>query len=222
MTIKPLLFYMRAADYPEIEQELKKIPCDKFITNYMPYPFPHDLAREFFLEHTEYDYLIVQPQDLLFTKSDFEKLMLELNKNDFDVLSCVCNVERMGHPNHFKMAICKKIPSLDRLRRVYNWIPNGDLGIIEIEFQGMVCAAIHRRIIQRKTIDGEWFFKGTVHKGTGQFLAAPDLTFAHVCKNNGIKQYADTRIKLIHYANHKPNLVGIKEASTTFIKFDDN
>ena len=212
---------MNAADYPVIQDNLHKIPCDKFIVNYTPYPHPHNLAREFFLEHKEYTHLIVQPQDLLITKKDYQALIKRLEKKDYDVLSAVCNVEREGHPNHHKWAVCKKIPSMDRGQRYYNWIPETDkkLGILQVEFQGMVMAAISRRIIERKTIEGEWFFKGTTHSGIGQFLAAPDLTFCHCCKDAGIPIYADTDIRLIHYSNHKPNLVGKKKATTNFIKY---
>lgn len=48
MEIKPLLVYLQAGDYPEVLEPLKDIPCDKLILKYMAYPWPHDLAREFF------------------------------------------------------------------------------------------------------------------------------------------------------------------------------
>jgi len=211
---------MNAADYPGIQRALKEIPCDKFIVNYTPYPHPHNLAREFFLSHKEYTHLIIQPQDLLVTKEDYLSLIESVK--DYDVLSCVCNVEREGHPDHHKWNICKKIPSKDRLKRYYNWFPETDkkLGIVQVEFQGMAFTIISRNIIERHTLDGEWIFKGAIHSGIGQYLAAPDLTFCHCCLDLNIPIYTNTDIRLIHYSNHKPNLVGKREASTTFIKYN--
>jgi hypothetical protein len=219
-SINPLLFYMNAADYPEIQKDLKEIPCDKFITNYMPYPYPHNLARDFFLEHKEYTHLIVQPQDLHAKKEHYEKLIETVSETGYDVVSCVCNVEREGHRDFNKWAICKKIPSLDRNQRYYNWVPKGAVkGLVQVEFQGMVFACISRKIIESINLNAEFCFRGTIHVSSNQFAAAPDLTFCHEMKKKGIPIYANTDIELFHYANHKPNLVGKKEASTTFIKY---
>jgi len=218
--MKPLLFYMNASNYAQILEDLHNIPCDKFIVNYTPYPHPHNLARDFFLAHPQYTHLIVQPQDLHVKKEHYEKLIETVEKTGHDVVSCVCNVEREGHPHHNMWAICKKIPSKDKQRRKYNWVPATDekLGLMEVEFQGMVFTCISRRVIERKMIDGEWAFKGTVHVGNDRFLAAPDLTFAHCCRELAIKQYADTDIRLVHYANHKPSLVNKNLSSTEYIQ----
>jgi len=223
--INPLLFYMNTSDYEEINRKLELIPCSKFITNYLPYPFPHDLARDFFLEHTEFSHLIVMPQDLEPpTPEEFKQLMQIVHLGDYDVLSCVCNVERPGHKDFYKWAICKELPSLDKTKRKYNWFPSTDekLGVVKVEFQGMVFAVIARRIIERKMIDGEYVFKGTMHRDNNQFSAAPDLTFCHACKKLGIDIHANTDIRLKHYANHKPTKVGKEQGSTKFIKYEDN
>ena len=219
--MKPLLFYMRASNYPEIERDLRDIPCDKFYTNYMHYPFPHNLARDFFLAHEEYTHLIVQPQDLHATKADYEKLIETVEKTGYDVVSCVCNVEREGHPNYDKWAICKKIPSRDGNKRYYNWVPqtSAKMGILSVEFQGMVFCCIARKVVERKMIDGEYVFKGAIHASTNPYAMAPDLTFCHCCKELGIPIYANTDIRLKHYANHKPSLVGKRLSSTQHVKY---
>lgn len=219
--IKPLLFYMNTSDYPEILKDLKGIPCDQYHVNYMPYPHPHNMARDCFLNHDEYTHLIVVPQDLHAKKEHYEKLIKTVQETGYDVVSAVCNVERKGHRNFNKWNICKQIPSLDRNNRYYNWMPACDekLGLVQVEFQGLAMACISRAIMQRTTIEGEPLFKGTVHVGTNQFLAAPDLTFSHCCKNAGIPMYADTDIRIEHYANHKPTLVGKSLTSASFIKY---
>lgn len=211
---------MNTGDYPEILKDVHDIPCDKFIVNYSPYPHPHNLAREFFLNH-DYTHLIVVPQDLHAKKEHYQKLIETVKDTGYDVVSAVCNVERQGHPNNHKWAICKKIPSLDRSKRHYNWFPetSENLGVVQVEFQGMVMACISRKVIQRKMIDGEWVFKGTIHSGIGPFLAAPDLTFCHCCLKLGIPIYTNTDIRLMHYANHKPSLVGKRLSSTEYIPY---
>ena len=78
---KYLLFYMNTSDYKNIQKDIKKIPCDKIIIHYMPYPFPHELARDYFLEHEEYSHLIVCPQDLHPTKEAYQELIKTVEKN---------------------------------------------------------------------------------------------------------------------------------------------
>ena len=212
---------MNTGDYPEIKKDLMEIPCDKFITNYFPYPFPHNLVRDFFLEHEEYTHLIVQPQDLHANKEHYAKLIETVKETGYDVVSCVCNVERPMHRDYFKWAICKNIPSMDKSQRMYNWVPSTEdkLGLMKVEFQGMVFACISRKVIERRMIDGEYVFKGTIHRTHENFTAAPDLTFCHCCKHLDIPIYANTDIRLVHYANHKPSKVGKELSSTEFIPY---
>ena len=221
--INPLLFYMNIADYEEIKKDLKEIPCDQYHTNYMPYPMPHNLAREFFINHKEYTHLIVCPQDLHAKKQHYEKLIKTIKETNFDVISSVCNVERPGHRTlSHKWNICKKIPSKDRTRRYYNWVPITAklLGIMQVEFQGFAFTAISRKVMERISIvDGEPLFRGATHKTNERFSAAPDLTFCHNCKAAGIPIYANTDIRITHYANHLPHLVGKKDATIDFIKY---
>lgn len=217
-TIKPLIFYMRAANYPDIIKELDQIPCDKFIVNYMPYPFPHDMARQVFLEHDEYTHLIVMPQDLKVTKEDFDNLMLDIKKYDYPVISCVCNVEEKGHRNFGRWAICAECPSKDYSQRRHNWIPAypEKFGIIQVGFTGFVFCAIKKHVILRmNSRTGEHIFKGCIHTDGSP---SPDLNFCLNCKELGIPIHADTDIRLYHYANHKELLVGKKNPSTILLK----
>ena len=215
--INPLLFYMQAADYPDILEELDKIPCDKFIVKYMPYPWPHNLARDFFLEHEEYTHLIVHPQDLLVKKEHYDALLADIKKYDYPVLSGVCNVERMGHAWANMWAICKICPSKFRNERRYFWVPacKDNIGIMEVEFQGMVFCWIKRDVIERVNLEGEYIFQGTIHTDG---RPAPDLNFCINCKKAGIPIHADTDVRMFHYANHKPSLVNIKPAEKLFIR----
>jgi len=215
MEIKPLLVYLQAGDYPEVLEPLKEIPCDKLILKYMAYPWPHDLAREFFLQHEEYTHLIIHPQDLVVTKEDYFKLYNDIRKYNFPVLSGVCNVSNHGK---FKAlwSISKKLPSLIHNKRYYEFMPMGEgLGIIDVKFQGFIFCFIKRNVIERTTINGDYIFRGAIHINGG---AAPDLTFCHNCDEIGVKIYVDTNVRMKHLATHKDILVFKKDFEILFIK----
>jgi len=158
--IKPLLCYFQAADYPEILAELDKMPCDKLILKYMPYPRPHDYAREFFIEHTEYTHIIIHPQDLVVKLEHYKKLVADLEKYNFPSLAGVCNVGKIGPLKHV-WAVCMELPTLDRDTRHYNWCPMGSgLGILEVKFEGNMFNFIRRDIAEKRMIDGEYVLEG--------------------------------------------------------------
>jgi len=213
--IKPLLVYFKAAIYPDILKELEKIPCDKLILEYYPYPHPHEIARDFFLEHEEYTHLIIQPQDLLVTEEDYHKLFLDVDKYDYPIIAGVCNVERAGLKAGL-MNCCIKCPNRNRNYRKYNWIPFGDLGIIKVGFMGMTFPFIKRSVLERRLIDTEFIFKGCDGKEI-----YPDLNFCNGCKELDIPIHVDTDVKMIHYANHKPNLVGKQSCKQLFIRYEE-
>jgi len=218
--IRPLLIYFKAAIYPDILNELKKIPCDKLILEYYPYPHPHNIARDFFLEHTEYTHLIIHPQDLLVTKEDYLHLKLFVECLDCPVLSGVCNVERPPHRLSGVMNCCIKCPNPDPNKRKYNWIPfpsmPESLGIIQVGFMGFAFTFIKRNVIERRLIDGEFIFKGCDGKEI-----YPDLNFCSNCNDLDIKIMVDTDVRLIHYANHKPSLIGKQSCKQLFIPFHE-
>ena len=219
--IKPLLVYFKAAIYPDILNELKKIPCDKLILEYYPYPHPHDIARDFFLEHTEYTHLIIHPQDLLVTREDYDNLIFDLIENDYPVLSGVCNVERPPHRLSGVMNCCIKCPNRNRDNRKYNWIPfasmPNSLGLMKVGFMGFAFTFIKRNVIERRLIDGEFIFKGCDGKEI-----YPDLNFCNGCKELDIPIIVDTHVQLVHYANHKPSLIGKQSCKQLFIRYEEN
>jgi len=219
--IKPLLVYLKAAIYPNILEELEKIPCDKLIMEYYPYPHPHNLARDFFLAHSEYTHLIIQPQDLLVYVEDYIHLLTDIKRFDPPVISGVCNVDRKGTDYFYYWNICKKCPDRNYLKRRYDYFPKckQSLGIVEVGFSGFPFTWIRRDIIERHTINGDWIFEGSIHRNNG---IAPDCLFCNNCKDIGVKIMADTDVRMLHYANHLPNLVGKEPCKQTFIPYQEN
>jgi len=218
--IKPLLAYLKAAIYPDILNELSKIPCDKLILEYYPYPHPHNIARDFFLEHAEYTHLIIQPQDLLVTKENYDNLVYDILVMDYPVLSGVCNVDRPDTNYFYYWNICKTCPDRNYLKRRYDYFPKckNSLGIVQVGFSGFPFTFIRRDVIERHTINGDWIFEGSIHRNNG---IAPDCLFCNNCKDAGIKIMADTDVRMLHYANHLPNLVGKQSCKTSFIRYEE-
>lgn len=216
--INPLIFYMNTSDYADILAELKNIPCDKLIVHYLPYPHPHEQARNYFLAHEEYTHLIVMAHDVLVKKENYDKLIGLAE--EYDIIAAVCNVEREGHPAFFKLNACVNIPNLDKTKRYYNWIPkNAASGIVKVEFQGNAFTIISRKIIERRDIEGNYLFKGTTHRDNNQFSATPDLIMAHALKKMGIAQYVDLNNQILHYANHLASKVGTINGKIELIKY---
>ncbi len=213
-----LLFYMNTSDYPDILKSIKSWGCDVFICHYMAYPLPHELVREFLINHPEYTHILIHAHDVLFTKQDYENLIKRAD--DFDILAAVCNVEREGHRDYFKMCITNNLPSMDKTKRMYNWIPFGAIekGIIKVLHQGNALTLIKRDTALRRDIEGEYVFKGANNRDTNNFTAAPDLTMSHICNKLNISIHADTRIIGKHYANHKATMIGKTLSKTEFIK----
>ncbi len=201
---------MNTSDYPDILKELKEIPCTKIIINYMPYPHPHNLARDYFLDHPEYTHLIVMAHDCLVTKQNYEDLIKTVLDNpEKKIIAAVCNVERAGHPLNKMMNICFECPSMNKNERHYSWIPfNSVSGLIKVGFQGNAFTIIERSIIERYTIEGAPVFQGTTHRDNLQFSGSPDITMCNKLKKLNIDIWANTEIKILHYANHLASKTG--------------
>lgn len=203
--IKPLLVYFQAADYPDILEELDKIPCDKLFLKYMPYPHVHNYAREFFMQHEEYTHIIIHPQDLIVKKEHYDKLVEDLEKFDYPSLAGVCNVGTKGVLAHV-WAVCMELPTLAKDHRHYNWCPRGkNLGIMQVKFEGNMFNFIRRDIAEKRMMDGEYVFRGT-DNSNGK--ASPDLTFCHNMDKLGLPVYVDTEVIMFHKATHEKIIVG--------------
>jgi len=78
---------------------------------------------------------------------------------------------------------------------------------------------IRRDIIERRTIEGDYIFSGSIHRNNG---IPPDCLFCNNCKDIGIKLMVDTDVRMFHYANHSPSLVGKQTCKQVFIRYEEN
>jgi len=114
------------------------------------------------------------------------------------------------------MNCCIKSPNKNKTFRRYDWIPFGDLGIIKVAFMGMTFPFIKRNVLSRTKIDGTPIFQGKL----GDIY--PDLNFCINCCDLDIPIRVDTSVRMVHYANHRPSLVGVKNCKQVFIRYREN
>jgi hypothetical protein len=217
--IKPLYCYLQPKDIPEVLEPLEQIPCDKLYIKYFPYPYPHRIVREFFLQREQYTHLILHTNDYIVTKQDYEKLISDVEKYPFlEVISGTMNVDLQDELNN--MAFTFDLPTL-HYPRVYNWLPRGLVkGIQRVRHVGFSLTCIKRMVIMDLKIDGRNGFDGTDMDKTEDF--APDLWFSHSCNAANIPIYVDTDIQLHHMRFHGEMLVGKEEPTLEFVKWKEN
>lgn len=139
----------------------------------------YEILRNYFLEHKEYTHFVIAPDDLLIPVSAFEKLVADLNKKDYPVLSGICNFncERFitydmdlavdyNHKNGVEYLLQNEVPHYK------HYLKSGQLkGIKRVAFAGFSLAFIRRDILERvpfgtkaRGIDSDYSYKLLLEK----------------------------------------------------------
>lgn len=172
-------------DLPEVYSALKKCPYDRLYAKYFPEVQAYTLLRNYFLSHAEYTHLVICPDDLIIEKKNVENLRDILEKQPYDVLAGVCNVD-LGE-NRGKLNVTHNLPHPTRWVpergqtgwRTYDWFREDEVteGIFPVKFSGFACQAISREIVERLPFQDDSAFNGTPGMTTG----AIDVMFANQC-----------------------------------------
>lgn len=181
-------------DIEIVSEELKKIPCDKFFVKYHHENDAYRLIRDYFLEHREYDgYLIICPDDLIFTKKDYDILLTDVERLNPPAISGICNVTRdnaywysvsdAGNPEYYYMSWIdiKKLEEPPPIKKV--------------TFVGFSATWIRRDIIEEKKVTFTGMPGGYEDRECGF-----DQRFAIELFKQNIPQYVDCRAKMLHLA----------------------
>ena len=191
---------------------MEKIPCDKLFINYIPYPWPHRIARDYFLTHPEYTHLMIIPNDLIVTLKDYRKMVRNIdNYPMIDVICGVCNVDTEQEKDYW--AICQNLPALGSMD--YQWYPSKikeylQGAIIRVPFAGMPFMCMARHVIEGLTRnEARPGYDGTELFGKDGF--ATDVHLCHNLWNNHIPIYCDTSIEMLHLRYKYDMLVGKKD-----------
>ena len=184
----------------EVENPNLQKECD--ILN-IRYSFEFDAykwARDYFLAHNEYDYLVLATDDIVVKPEHIIQLKKDLEEFKFAVISGIMNVDEKDYPNG-NLNICTCIAMKDRKLRHYDWLdltrlPKDD--IFPVKFAGFGLTAIRRDIVELLP-----FHTDSVFKGTGVASGASlDLVFCWYCHERGIPIYVDKRIFMHHLRTH--------------------
>lgn len=198
--------------------------CDNL---YVRYCFEFDAykwARDYFLEHKEYDYLVIATDDIVVKPEHIIQLKEDLNEFKFAVISGMMNVEETDYPNG-NLNICSCLALKDKKLRQYDWLDKTRLpkdNIFQVKFSGFPLMAIRRDIIEMFPFATDIIFKG---KGM-QFGASLDFVFCWNCHEYGIPVYVDQRIMMHHLRNHGTHQAGERKReiwlNDKMIQFDMN
>ena len=212
------------SDIDEVERWNSKLPCDTLIVRYVNEFMAYEYARGFFLNHKEYDYLVIATDDIVVTPKDITQLQEDLDggipydliqkqerkEKYYPVLSGMMNVDEEDYEDQWgNLNICTELATKDRTARFYVWVKNNQLpieDIFNVKFAGFGLTAIRRDIIE---IPGFNFASDGIFRGTGvEHGASLDLVFAWFCQENHIPQFCDQRINMHHLRHHGMSHVG--------------
>ena len=91
--MNPLLFMPSPRDIPQVKQAWTKLPYDKFIVKYKNQKEAYAEGREFFLQHEEYDYIVICADDLVIQPEDLETLLKDVQEFKFKQLDGICPLD---------------------------------------------------------------------------------------------------------------------------------
>ena len=168
---------------------------------YVRYAFEHDAykwARDYFLKHIEYDYLLIATDDIVVKPEHIRQIKEDLKDFKFAVISGMMNVDQQEYQDQWgNMNICYELAMKDRKLRYYSWVKRNELpdkDIFEVKFAGFGLTAVRRDIIEMIPFNTDSVFKGTgVASG-----ASLDLVFCWYCYELGVPIYVDQRIDMKH------------------------
>lgn len=167
--------------------------------------------RNFFLSHKEYTHLAIIPDDLLVNVAHIDKLVDDLTKNDYPVLSGIsnfaCTTKRFF--NNMTAIEYGKIDALEQLRKTgrydyfkhimnrerYNEIKkqmeNKPNRIIRVIMSSFPVTIIRRDIVEKLEF--------------GMNLMGVDTDFFQKCIKEGVPAYADLDVETLHLKGIEEN-----------------
>lgn len=209
----PKLLFFRAsprANIPDVEiwnRENEK-ECDVL---YVRYAFEFDaykFARDYFLSHKEYDYLVLATDDIIVKPEHLRQLKKDLKTFPFPVIGGMMNVDQHEYMDDWgNLNICQTLGLKDRRLRQYDWYKRNTLpkeDIFQVKFNGFALLAIRRDVVELFPFNSDGVFRGT---GVS-FGASLDFVFCWYCHEHewtekGVKKmsipiYVDQRIDMQH------------------------
>jgi hypothetical protein len=201
-----------------VERWNERLPCDKLIVRYVLEHPAYKIARNFFLEHTEYTHLVIATDDIVVQPRHIEMLQKDLEEKDYPVLSGMMNVNQSDTEI---VNLTTIMPSKQRSGRYYRFIKRQELegseDIFQVAFSGFPLMAIRRDIVEKFNFDADRIYQGL----DGSRGASLDLVFCWNCQENDIPVWADKRIDMKHLRKSGTKYVGIKPSEVIYWKTEE-
>lgn len=189
MDINPLICSASPRDIEIVKRELDKIPQDKIIAKYYREGTALRILRDYFLRHKEYTHMVMAPDDLVITKSGFDKLLEDVDKYRFAYLGGLCNL-RWGDLRYAVGMF------YDGMTINYGWLNKTGVKeqvkeqgwhIIQVGFNGWICGFIERSIVEKVPF-----------RGWDGIESAYDSAFTEDCYHRGIPIHTETDVCFRH------------------------
>jgi hypothetical protein len=241
--IKPLIAIPSPRDIAAVKQNLDSIEnVPKLWVKYFREGDAYKIIQSYFLEHPEFNYLIISPDDLIVRKHDYDRLVQTIIDNggpsNIPTLSAVCNV--IHFPAHrTQLAIClDQEIDLQRRRRKHVWVDlrsrswkdggYDNMDLLKVKFTGFAFQFIRRDIVQEIGLQGD---KKHNPDHMIQEDYSFDTVFSYMCNHHEpqpIPIYVNPKVRLLHlrgankieYPGIEPLLVGKKERRVEYV--DEN
>jgi hypothetical protein len=212
--MKPLFCIPSPRHIPVVKAAFDLIPYDKlyFKDNFDELQV-YQVFREYFLENKDYTHFVILPDDLLVDPETIEKLMKDLEKRDYPVLSGVCNFNcdawetfdiDLAIDYHKTAAreylLANEIPNFEYYCKI-----NSLSGIKKVAFAGFPITFIKREVIEKVPF-------GSTGRGIDSFFSVELL-------KKRIDQYVDFDARSIHLKGIE-NCIDI--ATLLGFQFEDN
>lgn len=168
-------------------------------------------CRDYFLSHPEYTHMAILPDDLLVDLKHVDRLVEDLEKYDYDVLSGISNFA-MSSKNFWNRMTCieynnygavdqlaktarfdyfNQVMTRERYDKLKEEMVNKPNRIIRVALSNFPFTIAKRSVIEKFEF--------------GMSLMGVDTVFFQSCINNGIATYADLDVQMVHIKGIEEN-----------------
>ncbi len=168
-------------------------------------------CRDYFLSHPEYTHMAILPDDLLVDLKHVDKLVEDLEKYDYDVLSGISNFS-MESRNFFNHMTCidylnygavdqlaqtarfdyfTQVMTREKYTKIKEDMANKPNRIIRVALSNFPLTIAKRHVIEKIEFGGS--------------LMGVDTVFFQSCINKGIATYADLDVEMLHIKGIEDN-----------------
>lgn len=208
---KALWFIANAREFPIAWQWMHKVDfVDKIVVKYMMHHDAHKIAKQYFLEHPEYDYFIISSDDILGTPDLVSSLIADEEEYEYPVVSGWCNVKPGANWAAVSIAPHDGVETKATSYEAYHFLNMADVLLgaygypfFKAWFVGLPLTLIRREYAQNLSF-GPFMLQKDKHcvttetrtNGRGIMF---DLQFAIDCWHQSVPIMIDTRLFLLHF-----------------------